>query len=191
MEDHVVEQAAPELERPRAERNERKRDVLVECRVEPQHGVTADRAVVANDCFAVPEPTHEQCKVLHLGGGDRLDAVGLEHRSDAAADAEREAAASEPMHRCGVRSRDHRVPRVVVGGSSDDVDLGRHRTRRAGQRGGLLDVEPLRDERSAESDALGFDDLVDEVAWGLRSPSQCVEPEVRMPRCHTRTVIRP
>ena len=56
----------------------------------------------------------EADEVLELRGGDARDAVGVEQRRDAPPEAEREPAAGEPVHRRGVRRRDHRVAGVVV-----------------------------------------------------------------------------
>ena len=63
-----------------AEGDEAERDVLVEVRVEAQHGPGPGRAVVAEDHLAVPQPAHEPGEVLHLRGGDPRDAEGVLHQ---------------------------------------------------------------------------------------------------------------
>ena len=88
VEDDVVESSAAEFECVRPEGNDRQVDVFVEGRVESEHGVFTDRAVVANDCFSVPQASHHPGEVLHLSGRDAFDAVRIEEGSNAATNAE-------------------------------------------------------------------------------------------------------
>ena len=73
---------------------------------------------------------------------------------------------------------DHRVAGVVVGGGGDDGHPLAHRAGRAREHAGLLLVEPLRDERRAQTQAFGRPDLVDEIPRGVGVAGQSVEAEL-------------
>ena len=123
-----------------------------------------DRPVVAEDHLAVPQPAHHLGEVLHLRGGDRRHPERLVHRRDAAADAEREAPAGQPVHRGRPRPGDERMARVVIGRRRGDLHPGGDRAGRPGQRRRLLDVPPLGDERGAEAQLLAAAGLVQQAA---------------------------
>ena len=142
----LVERAAAEGEAVRPERHESERDVLVEVGIEAQERIAAGGTVVADDRLALPEPAHQPGEVLELRGGRRLEPERPHHRVDAAAEPEREPAAGQPMHRRRVRRGDDRMASVDVRRPGGDLDARRHGADRAGQRRGLLDVEPLADE---------------------------------------------
>ena len=94
----VVEHAAPERERLRPECHQRQANVLIEVRVEEQDRVLAHRPVVVEDHLAAPQPAHDLRPVFHLRGCDGGYAERAVDRGDAAADAQREAPAGEPVH---------------------------------------------------------------------------------------------
>ena len=98
------------------------RQVLVEAGVEVQHRPRAGGAVVAHDHLAPEQAPHDADEVLHLGGGDAGDAVGVLHGGDAAPEAEGEAAVGEALHRAGVAGGHDGVAGVVVGGGGGDGD---------------------------------------------------------------------
>jgi hypothetical protein len=66
---------------------------------------------------------------------------------------------------------------VVIGGRGDDAQTTRDRSGGARQGHRLLEVEPLGDEESAETEILRVANLVDEGAGRLRRASQDIEAE--------------
>jgi hypothetical protein len=87
VQDDVVELASAQRESLRPERDDRQPDVLAEVRIEEQHLVLAERPVVVEDQFAVPQLAHHLREVLHLRRGDRGYAERVVDRADAATDA--------------------------------------------------------------------------------------------------------
>jgi hypothetical protein len=94
----VVERPPRERERVGPEGNQGQANVSVEVRVEEPDGVLAHRAVVVEDELAVPQPAHDLGPILQLRGRHRRYAERPVDRGDAAADAQREPPAGEPMH---------------------------------------------------------------------------------------------
>ena len=86
---------------------------------------------------------------------------------DAAADAEGEAAAGQPVHGGGPRSGDQRVPGVVIRCGRGDLHAVGDRAGGTGQRGRLLDVPPLGDEAGAEAQLLAAAGLVHQRGGSL------------------------
>ena len=157
------------------------RDVGVDAAAEREQRVLPGRAVVAEHRLALPEPPVEPDGVLHLGHRDRRDAHDAEQRRDAPADAEREPAAGELVHRVRPRRGHQRVTRRRVGHAGRDADLLGHRRGRAAQRRRLLHVEPLRQEHRPEPDPLRVAHLVEQHPRVAHVPRQAVAPELHHP----------
>jgi hypothetical protein len=175
---HTVDQTASELERAFAQRGEHDRDVLVERRVEAQHRELAGRAVVSEDDLPVPQAPLQFDRVGELRHRDGGQAHDLEQGVEPTTEAEGEPAAGQPVHRHGEVGGDQRMARVVVRGRGCDAERRADGTDRATERRGVLGVEPLGDERGAQTEALRIGDLVHEVARRGRMPRQCVEAEL-------------
>src|SRR5690606_12416058 len=117
--------------------------------------------------------------VLELRGGDPRQAHDVEEHIEAAAEAEGEAPAGEPVQGRRERRGQQRVPGVVVGGGGGDPDPLARRGGGPGQRGGLLGREPLGQEDRPESEALALGDLGEQVARRGGMAGQPVEPQFR------------
>ena len=154
VQDDIVEQPTTKPQGIGTERHQSQPDVLVEVRVEHQDLILPDRTVMVEDDLAAPQSTHYLREVFHLGGGHRGNAVRRVDRPDTAADTQGEATAGESVHGGGPRSTNQRVTGVVIGCGRGDLHPGGHRACRTGQRGRLLDIPALGDERGAESQFL-------------------------------------
>ncbi|OBC00351.1 hypothetical protein A5784_20175 [Mycobacterium sp. 852013-50091_SCH5140682] len=154
MKDDVVECPATERESLRTKRDERQPDVLVEVLVEKQHRVLPDRPVVVEDDLTVPKPAHHSGEIFHLRGCHSRHSERVEHRRDAAADAQGEAPARESMHGRRPRPGDQRVASVVIGCGRGDLHAFGDGASGADERGCFLDVPAFGDERGAEAELL-------------------------------------
>jgi hypothetical protein len=173
-----VGEAAGQLQRLLAHGHQQQRDVLVELGVLVEERVRAGRALVAEDHVARPQPAQDAGHVLHLGARHLGQADGLEQGVEAAAEAEGEAAARQAVHGRGERRRHQRVAGVVVGGRRGDAEALGDGADGPRQHGGVLDVEPLRDERRADPEPLGVPGLAHGVAWRVGVAGERVEAEL-------------
>ena len=105
VQDHLVERPTAEGEAVRAEGHEAHGEVLVQGAAQVQDRVRAGGAVVAHDHLAPEQPAQQPDEVLHLGGGDGVDAVGVLERADASAQPEHEPATGEALHGPGEARR--------------------------------------------------------------------------------------
>ena len=178
MQHDAVGDPAGELERLAADRHHQHRDVLVEGAVLVEVRVGAGRSVVAHHGLAVPQRAVDPDRVLDLRAGDPRHAHDVEEQVEAAAEAERVAAAGQPVHRRRDRRGDQRVPGVVVGRGRRDADGLADRARRAGHHGGVLDVEPLGEEDRADAQSLGEAHLVEQVTRAGGVPGEAVAADL-------------
>ena len=138
----------------------------------------------------MPQPAHDAGEVLELRGRHRRQAERRGHRGDAAAEAEREAATRQAVHRRRVGRGHDRVARVVVRGRRGDLQRRRRRAERARQRRRLLHVEALGDERPAEAEPLAVARLLDQLVRIGRRAGERVVAEV-VERCRDMDAMRP
>ncbi len=175
MQDDIVERPAAERQRVGPECDQRQPDVFFEVRVEKQDVVFTHRTVVVEDHLAVPEPAHNLGPILHLRGRHRRYAERAVDRGDAAADAQCEAPAGEPVHGGRPRSGDQRMAGVVIGCGGGDLHPAGDGAGGPDKRGGLLYVPAFGDECGAEAQFLAAAGLVHQGRRSLpTSPGQQV-----------------